>query len=50
MNYNRKNPLTKEKIECIIKSASKTIANDNTVLIKMRGAVTTENRRVVYVC
>ena len=32
MNYNRKNPLTKEKIECIIKSASKTIANDNTVL------------------
>ena len=31
-NYNRKNPLTKEKIECIIKSASKTIANDNTVL------------------
>ena len=34
MNYNRKNPLTKEKIECIIKSASKTIANDNTVLQK----------------
>ncbi len=32
------------------KISKKTIANDNTVLKKMRGAVTTENRRVVYVC
>lgn len=50
MKYNRKNPLTKKKIECIIKSARKQLQTTTQSCIKMRGAVTTENRRVVYVC
>ena len=46
--YNRKNPLTRRQNDCIMISASEQFANGNAVLL--RGAVITENRRVVYVC
>jgi hypothetical protein len=51
MTFNHKNPLTKQKIDCIIKSASETNLQTATQSLKrIRETVTYENRRVVYVC